>query len=1075
MWKNLSPSRRSFLRTAFGTAIAGSALGMPGVTGALPEKASPQTADATMVARVKLDHELYDYGRVVNGSVSFRLPPAGQTEIEWIDSFGRVAWRSAIAPPSSIGTPQPFSFRLVSGLTYRNWIRLKVNGVPQVEGAKFLMSPPPRAWNDYHVVSWAHYPDGFYDLLRQTGVDATIAYRNGSFTNVLDNNFKFYVEQMAWEVFAIYHKDQPLWKGLIAKVQQDRKNQKLWVRQPCLNDPKTDEYVREHLQSYVRQHRAFRPLYYNIADELGQGDQIKPNDFCHSDHCTVKFAEYLRNLYETPGRVGHEWQVGKEMTRWDDESLRSGADWEKRDSMISYTTTDRAFDSIALASFHARYGGVKNFNKQWGSSFPEPRGVGMSVHDEWEPVIGLVRETRSIVNLNEEALSDRLGPLPKANDRWGRRAGWKAVQKPTNFQTWSQVLDFLKRFYKELGEVNSTDGWNVSAWCDFRNYMDATFADAVLRAAQVCKQEDPHARCATEGGQCPFPFGWYNYEQVLRAVDVIEPYNIGNNVEVIRSLKPETIMVSTHGFQHTPGKPLTVKDRLAQKRAVRPIWWGVFHAHRGNLIWDANLKNFRFVDLKTRELTPAAETFSEVFRELHRGIPKLLMNSRRTHDGIAIHYSQPSMQVHWLLSNLKHAREWVAHSGGDRGSHITAVRNGWTKLIEDLGFQYNFVSSAQIEAGKLGGRYSVFIMPQSLAVSAHEAEQIRQFVHNGGLLIADYRNATMNEHGRDLGHGQLDDVFGISRTPTLAPAGKPETARGMANEGSLQLQGKQFKLLTPGDIGVKTTTGKALAQSGSTPLVIANTFGKGKAVFLNLEIAGYAYQRLQASLDTSLPDLVEGVLGLANITPRLRVLGPDGKRLPGTEVVIYSNGGCEHVAVFRNPQFDDGGWGSFPTLEAREWAGRIDNSRLEKEAKVRLVWDDAKQTYDIRRRKDMGSVKSLDATLDPWSPLIFTRSVQPLSEFRVAPPGEIRAGKTLNIIVHNAAPLPEGTHRLVNIEIDGPSGKTYDLYSRNLLIHSTPFRESIPVAFNDPTGRWTIRAHDVVTGQTVETPFTVVA
>lgn len=1075
MGKNVLPSRRSFIRTAFGTALAGGTLALPSAQ-ASADKAGPQANEATVVARITLDRDLYDSGGVVNGSIYFRLPPAGDTEIEWIDSFGRIVWRSVIAPPSSIDSPQLFSSRLVAGLAYRNWIRVKVNGVPQVEGAKFLLAPPPLAWDDYHVVSWAHYPDGFYDLLRESGIDATIAYRDGDFLNVLDNNVKFYVEQMAWEVFAIYHKDQPLWKGLIAKVQQDRENLKLWVRQPCLNDPKTDEYLHEHLRRYVRQHRAFRPLFYNIADELGQGDQIKPNDFCHSDHCTIKFAEYLRNLYGTPGRVEGEWQVGSEMTHWDDESLRSGAEWEERDQMISYTTTDRAFDSIALAAFHTRYGSVENLNKQWSTSFPEARGVGMSVHDEWEPVIGLVRDARSIVNLTEEALSDKLGPLPNANGRWGRRAGWKAVQKPTNFQTWTQVLDFLKRFYKELGEVNSTDGWNVSAWCDFRNFMDATFADAVLRAAQVCKAEDPYARCATEGGQCPFPFGWYNYEQVLRAVDVIEPYNIGNNVEVIRSLKPETIMVSTHGYEYTPGKQLTAEDHLQQKRAVRPIWWGVFHAHRGSLIWDANLKNYRFVDEKTRELTPAAETFSEAFKELHQGIPKLVMNSLRTHDGIALHYSQHSMQVHWLLSNLKYAREWVAHSGGDRDCHITAVRNAWTKLIEDLGFQYNFVSGPQIETGRLNsGEYRAFVMPQSLAVSAREAEQVRQFVRDGGLLIADYRNATMNEHGRDLGHGQLDDIFGISRTSPPSPAGQPETARGAGNEGSVQLEGKELKLLTPGDTGIKAAAGKALAQSGNTPLVIVNTFGKGKTVFLNLEIAGYAYQRLQASLESGLPDLMEGVFGLADIAPRLRVLGADGKRLPGAEVVVYSNGDCEHVAVFRNPQFDDGGWGSFPSMEAREWAGSIDNSLLEKEAGVRLVWEEERQTYNVRQRKDMGPVKSLEAMLEPWSPLVFTRSRQPLPEFRLDVPAEIKAGETLNIIVHDAAPLPEGTARLVRIEIEDPSGKTCDLYSRNLLIHATPFREGVPLAFNDPTGRWKVRAHDVMAGKMVETQFTVAA
>ena len=70
--------------------------------------------------------------------------------------------------------------------------------------------------------------------------------------------------------------------------------------------------------------------------------------------------------------------------------------------------------------------------------------------------------------------------------------------------------------------------------------------------SRCLQSRGPHARCATEGGQAPFAFGWYNYENVVKAVDVIEPYNIGNNVEVIRSLNPNVFMVSTHGFEHKP-------------------------------------------------------------------------------------------------------------------------------------------------------------------------------------------------------------------------------------------------------------------------------------------------------------------------------------------------------------------------------------------------------------------------------------------------------------------------------------------------------------------------------------------
>jgi Beta-galactosidase trimerisation domain len=397
------------------------------------------------------------------------------------------------------------------------------------------------------------------------------------------------------------------------------------------------------------------------------------------------------------------------------------------------------------------------------------------------------------------------------------------------------------------------------------------------------------------------------------------------------------------------------------------------------------------------------------------------------------------------------------------------VRNSWTKLIEDLGLQYNFVSNPQVEAGKLSnGEYRAFIMTQSIAISEHEADQVREFVRAGGLLIADCRTATMNEHGRDLGHGQLDDVFGITRGAAQTAG---QSVRGTGNEGSLQLEGKELRLLKPGDETLKTTKGRALAESGSVPLVIVNQFGSGRAVFLNLEVADYAYQRLQASLDTSLPELMEAVFGLAQISPRLRVLGPDGKRLPGTEAVFFANGACEHVAIFRNPQFDDGGWGSYPTLKERGWAGSIDNSLFEKEAQVSLEWSEARQTYDIRGRKDLGALKSHKAILNPMEPLVFTRSTQPLPKFGLGVPSQVKVGETLRVTFRDESPLPEGTSRVIRLDITDPSGKAYELYARNVLIHATPQQESIPIAFNDPKGRWHVQAHDIMTGQVEQASF----
>src|SRR5271157_4626096 len=154
--------------------------------------------------------------------------------------------------------------------------------------------------------------------------------------------------------------------------------------------------------------------------------------------------------------------------------------------------------------------------------------------------------SRSFPELTEEALHATLGSIEKANERWGTHTGWGAEQHAAGFKSWADVAAFLKHFYQELSDVRAT-----------------------------CQAEDPHARCATEGGQSPFPFGWYNYENVVKVVDVIEPYNGGNSDEVIRSLNPNVIMLSTHGFAHKPGTPVTDEDRQLQRRAPLSIWWGL--------------------------------------------------------------------------------------------------------------------------------------------------------------------------------------------------------------------------------------------------------------------------------------------------------------------------------------------------------------------------------------------------------------------------------------------------------------------------------------------------------------------
>src|SRR2546421_2050583 len=77
-------------------------------------------------------------------------------------------------------------------------------------------------------------------------------------------------------------------------------------------------------------------------------------------------------MYGTTGNVAREWSVTEE-TRWDDESLNNGSQWATSNLMVNRTTTDQAFDAVAVANLGAKYGGIAGLNKAWGVNFPAPR------------------------------------------------------------------------------------------------------------------------------------------------------------------------------------------------------------------------------------------------------------------------------------------------------------------------------------------------------------------------------------------------------------------------------------------------------------------------------------------------------------------------------------------------------------------------------------------------------------------------------------------------------------------------------------------------------------------------------
>lgn len=322
-------------------------------------------------------------------------------------------------------------------------------------------------------------------------------------------------------------------------------------------------------------------------------------------------------------------------------------------------------------------------------------------------------------------LKQRYGTLAALNHQWETQfASWDLVTPET-------TAEAIKR----------TDG-NFSSWADHKEWMDISYARALQMGADAIHSVDPKAFVGIAGGQMP-GWGGYDYSRLTKAINFFEPYDIGNNIEIIRSLAPATPVVTT-AFAHGPWE----KHR---------VWYELLHGNRGLIIWD---DKHEFVN---RDGTPAPRGIEAgpYYNEIRSGLGALLMNSRREAEPIAIHYSQASFRTDWMLRSQPKGDAWASRTPSSERSDndFLRLRESYCRLVEDLGLQYRFVSYSQVEQGELGrGAYRVLILPDSLALSDEEAAAIRDFIERGGKAIASGEMGTFDQHSRRLARPQLNEV-----------------------------------------------------------------------------------------------------------------------------------------------------------------------------------------------------------------------------------------------------------------------------------------------------------------------------
>jgi len=589
------------------------------------------------------------------------------------------------------------------------------------------------------------------------------------------------------------------------------------------------------------------------------------------------------------------------------------------------------------------------------------------------------------------------------NASWGTKL--KSIDEATPI-----TLDEAKKFGQ------------IPRWVDHRRHMEFVYARMMQRAREAIRQVDPTARVGFDGPFTTDSVSGNDWWQLMQAFDLCNIYfHEPDQWEQVRSFaKPGDLLGLWYGGY--TGQQNEDYARFFPWRALlngyNSVWWyAVFH---GLAVCP--------MDAMTPSMTqyPYFAASAEEVQEIKSGVGKALMHSTRQDDGTAVHYSQSSVHASTAYAGL---------------GLLTQTQRQWFNLLEDAGFQYTCRSYAQLEKEGLDpSRWRVLILPYSQAISSAEAKAIDTFVRAGGMLIADVRPGIADQHGKLRQPGMLDDLFGVERmegkialnmkaeVKLTAAVGETPTGTvvsGIAVDPNITLRG-----------------GKALAQSGDTPLLIVNRVGKGRAVLLNFSINSYNSVRSSVTVETY-RSLVRGLLSMAGVTPQVQVqVLEDGKGLRQCEVARFKDGLTEYVGFLK--------YRENPTEPIHE-------------AEIR--WPNAAHTYDARTGKYYGKADRVLASFQPDRGKLFTRLPYAVSAVRVkTQSASIRVGSDVVVQVALATSGGRPGRHWAHVSVIGPDNKERRHYAQNIAVVDGKGEAVIPVAMNDAPGTWKVQARDVASG-----------
>lgn len=655
-----------------------------------------------------------------------------------------------------------------------------------------------------------------------------------------------------------------------------------------------------------------------------------------------------------------------------------------------------------LNKFIERMGNLAKGYSEWG-------GADYIHLDDERDMQGDYDWSERTIEKFREWLKNQYGTIEKLNKQWD-----------TDYKDWSQIMPI------RLNDVKDKN--NLSQYLDWRMFIGWAICEYYYRIpSEAVKKGNPRAVVGQHGVYQPSLTIPHDYWQFSKYTPVTGRYN-SMEEEWFLSFGVISGQYGGYGIEKaTPGHRFH-----PWKSLLHGGHWAFYY-----ILWNAGTHHQGILSPDQTVHGGYNELAKEEFSDIKNGIGKLFIETKFSSDGIIFPYSQASILASQAL-------------GLSRTGNLYSQKT----MVQNLGYQHLSLSYEQIATGELNKPGNkILILPTTICLLDAEIKEIKKFVSNGGILIADYQAGTRDEHGKVYIKNELDEVFGIDRK-NIEPV-KKKMKMKFLKDGWFEEKEIEMNI---SEQGLKLTRGKNMAVfEDGTPAIIVNNFGKGKAIYLNLDVSDYsamkaggvageviAEEKGKAEYVSTVQQIFEKIFENVGLKKRIEIF--DGEKpINSGERFYYVDGENLYVAY-------------------------IPETNLEK--KIKIVSDKKAHVYDIRNKKYFGQISDFSDIIKPGNVKVYSILPYKVNGIQADIKSGYKQGENINTTMTVKTDKGTPGKHILRIELF-KDGKNIPAYNKNIVAEKGKATINIPLAFNEEKGNYSLVVRDINSGVESTFKFTI--